>query len=191
MRVSQALGALLLGSSGTIVTREQRERYWREGDAIKAVKQLIRDACADVVKAYESSIRWEELFGDHSCKWVGAFLEEYRDFWLRELGEAEHRETQAEEFWHRMSMADLNERELDDLCRLRASMVIDRLEELPATPNPERRRERFRSAYGEFRQLRDSLAGRPGSMMVLEECYKTMQKVAALLGVEIPIHWYE
>ena len=176
-----------------LITESQRVPFWRPECALKSFHALLRDRCADIWDRFEGSIDCGALLGAPSPHWAVMVLDEYRHFWRRELGDTlESMDTQ-KWFWDELdaSRRAVGDNDLADLCRLRAAMLIDRLEELPDTPNQDRRRDRFKKAYGEFRRVRARMAGIPGHSSVIGECYRVMQNVATRLGVEIPIHWYE
>jgi ppGpp synthetase/RelA/SpoT-type nucleotidyltranferase len=160
--------------------------FWKR-EALEAVELLLELRCRAAVERYQGAIDWKQLFSGE--KWVAPLLNSYRDFWRAELGLA-RRQPDSDSHWDEL-MEGLLEADLLDVCRLRAALLIERMEELPEAPNADRRRERFRAGYAEFRQIRDRLQGTNGAGLILPECYTTIQSVATRLGVEIPIHWYE
>lgn len=179
-------------NSHGVITDEERSLYWDKEDSVQALHELIRRVCPKVVKLYESCIHCDLLLSPDSRHWVGAFLDEYRDFWRCELGDQHRREVGTRQFWNKMGWTiGFGSNDAYDVCRLKAAMLIDRLQELANTPNVKRRRERFHSAYGELRYIRDHLVGVPHGATVVEECWRAVREVAAQLGVEIPVKWYE
>jgi len=176
-----------------VIRGPQRELFWEREPVLESFYGLLHDTCGDILRRYHGSIDCSHLLGDRPPKWVELMLDEYRRFWRHELGDTIQGTDTAKWFWDEVDRthASMDDDDLVDVCRLRAAMLIDRLEELPDTPNQERRRRRFRQAYDEFRRIRMRLAGIPGYSAVTGECYRVMQNVATRLGVEIPIHWYE
>ena len=172
-----------------IIDARERARYWQT-NTMKALKQLVRDRCRSIVEHYDGIIDLDWLYKKLATPWVDATFEILRSYWQAELGDATREGRNWRAAWHHV----INRTSTDDyrdLCRLRAALLIERLEELPDTPNLERRRERLREAWHEFRQIRNDLQGTKRAAIILAECYRTVQTAATQLGVEIPIHWYE
>jgi len=191
-----------------LIQNDQRRKYWnKRKDVVRAVTELIKAECDLVIKRYGGLIDIELLWGSPPQKWVKYMFGFFRDYWRAELGDIPREGSskvvsggQDEDiggltFIKTPAWADMirlaGEKDRLDACRFMAALLTERLEELPETPNVERRRGRFKEAYHVYRILRDNLQGTAGGTAVLDQCYATLRKVATQLDVEIPIHWYE
>lgn len=190
-----------------LIQDRQREIYWDKEDVIGSVNALIETECRQVIEHYGDLMKVERLWGPRPAEWVKEMLGFFRDYWRVELGDvqrgtlpgsgsgSDQDEVGALTFVRTSQWAGMIEHaqpsERRDVCQLMAALLVERLEELPETPNIERRRGRFNEAYLIYRTLRDNLQGTVGGTAILDQCYVTLRKVAAQLNLEIPIHWYE